>query len=132
MKRFLFLLIYLGFFTATSGATVYLHKCMGKIVEWNFYHNNEKQCDRCGMEKKESSDSKDCCSVQAKTFKTQADVPFQSVLKQWENATQALPVHFNSRIFFSYNYLHFKDYSSLEFVPPGAPSFRILNGVFLI
>jgi|SRR5688500_101765 len=58
-KAFLAILSFLYLFSA-SGATVYSHYCMGKLVEIGLEKAHEKECGKCGMEKESSSDD-GCC-----------------------------------------------------------------------
>lgn len=132
MKRFLFLLIHLGFFVSTSGGTIYLHKCMGKVIEVNFYHSDEDKCDQCGMATSSDDNGQKCCSVQTKTFKTQTDLSFFSVAKIWQGDVDFLPAHFYHTVFTAYKFISPAYSIYTDFVPPGARSFQVLYGVFLI
>ena len=58
MKQFLILILSFTYFASTSGATVYMHYCMGKMVEWNVMGSEKNKCPNCGMDKKEE---KACC-----------------------------------------------------------------------
>ena|SRR5687768_6481451 len=63
-KAFLAILSILYLITA-SGATVYSHYCMGKLVEVGFEKGHEKECGKCGMEKDTESDD-GCCKEEQK------------------------------------------------------------------
>lgn len=94
MKRILFLLLTVAYFTSTSGATIYLHKCMGKVVEWNFQHDEKNACEKCGMSKTEKT-SNDCCTVQAKVLKVQSDFQLpSSFVKNILSPVMAFPILF--------------------------------------
>jgi hypothetical protein len=49
MKKFLFLILTLAYFTSTSGATIYFHQCMGKTIAWDLKANENNTCTKCGM-----------------------------------------------------------------------------------
>ena len=60
--------LYLG---TASGATVSIHYCMGKFVEWGFGHSTTEKCSSCGMFK--SLDKKNCCQDENKLIKLDND-----------------------------------------------------------
>ena len=68
MKKFLVLILTFAYIASTSGATVYLHYCMGKMVEWNVMGNEKDKCPNCGMDKSKK-DSKGCCKDEHKQLK---------------------------------------------------------------
>lgn len=45
--------------TASSGATVSFHYCMGKFIGWDIDKDDSKNCDNCGMHKQEQQG---CCN----------------------------------------------------------------------
>jgi hypothetical protein len=53
-------ILYIG---TSSGATISLHYCMGKLVGWSMGSSDEHQCDNCGME---MSDKNGCCKEENK------------------------------------------------------------------
>ncbi len=55
----------------TTGATINLHYCMGKLVDQSLFDNHSEQCSKCGMEK--SQQSKDCCKDEHKQLKVNND-----------------------------------------------------------
>ena len=94
MKKFLILILTFAYFASTSGATVYMHYCMGKMVEWNVIGNKKEKCPSCGMDKNKKND-KDCCKDEHKQVKVDEDhytsyVAFQAM----QIAAAALPVSF--------------------------------------
>ncbi len=72
MKKFLILILTFAYIASTSGATVYLHYCMGKMVEWNVLGNDKNRCPNCGMDKSEK-DSGTCCKDEHKQLKVTND-----------------------------------------------------------
>jgi hypothetical protein len=90
MKKFLFLILTLAYFTSTSGATIYFHQCMGKTIAWDLKANENNTCTKCGMHKDASGH---CCNDQVKVLKIQNDhqLPI-AFLKQIQVPVIALPV----------------------------------------
>ena len=72
MKKF-FVAIFAFFYIGTSaGATLHMHYCMGKFVDWSLGQNNFKYCTSCGMEEADQKD-KGCCKDEGKFFKNNTD-----------------------------------------------------------
>lgn len=66
MKKLLTTILFVAYFIASSGATIHVHYCMGKVVEFDFSkHSSDKRCPGCGMTK----NKKDCCKDKEATFK---------------------------------------------------------------
>jgi len=91
MKRTLLILlafVYLGF---SQGPTVYLHYCMGELVQMGLEHPGESgACSFCGMNK-EASDREACCQEDTKSIKVDN---VQKIVKsefQFEQAPVLLP-----------------------------------------
>jgi hypothetical protein len=55
---------------SSIGATVHLHYCMGKFVNWSFTESKDDKCGNCGMKGKSK---KDCCKDEHKEFKLKTD-----------------------------------------------------------
>lgn len=71
MKKIIFLIATMAYMFSTTGATVYVHHCMGKIVDWDFMKNDVERCSTCSME---IAGENDCCSDEIKVLKIdQAD-----------------------------------------------------------
>lgn len=69
MKKFTAVILAFVYLTASSGATINMHYCMGKLKSWDFSHKQGK-CGTCGMEKK---GHKGCCKDEQKTFQLDKD-----------------------------------------------------------
>jgi len=65
MKKILTILIALLYTAITSGFTVNVHYCMGKLAAVKFIQSNSAACPKCG--KKDGSNK--CCRDEAKFFK---------------------------------------------------------------
>ena len=66
----IFLFVYLF---SIAGATVSMHYCMGRLVNWNFQPAHSKTCDRCGMLKSKPGDG-GCCNDQSVVIRANADL----------------------------------------------------------
>jgi hypothetical protein len=69
MKKIIFFILTLAYITSSSGATIYMHECMGKVIDWNLHTNGDK-CENCGMHKNKAGD---CCKDIAKVYKLQTE-----------------------------------------------------------
>lgn len=94
MKKLLGLILALTYFASTSGATVYLHYCMGQIVEWNVTGSEQETCPNCGMDKSKTSE-KDCCKDEHKQLKNTNDHSIsETAFQGMQLVASALPVSF--------------------------------------
>lgn len=93
VKKVFAAILALLYFTATTGATVHLHFCMGKLVEETLWHNEAEQCSKCGMEKNQQKN--DCCKDEHKQIKLQNDHYLAvSNFSVFDITSLALPVAF--------------------------------------
>ena len=72
MKKFIVAIIAILYITSTTGATVHIHYCMGKLVEKNVWQNNSNKCTKCGMLLSKSIKKK-CCKDEHKEIKISKD-----------------------------------------------------------
>ena len=68
MKNFITAILAVFYLASSSGATIHLHYCMGKLAETGLSKNKSKSCSKCGMKKSEKSDN-GCCKDEHKFFK---------------------------------------------------------------
>ena len=66
MKKFLVAILALLYISTSTGATLHMHYCMGKLADWGFSHNKDQNCSNCGMKE---SESKGCCEDKQKLLK---------------------------------------------------------------
>jgi hypothetical protein len=59
VKKILVSILLIAYGFTSSGATVDLHYCMGKLIGIDFHFFSGKQCSKCNMPVK---DSKGCCN----------------------------------------------------------------------
>lgn len=72
MKRFITAILAVLYLGTSSGATIHMHYCMGKLADWGLGHNKSKTCGKCGMEKSSEKDN-GCCKDEHKFVKNNSD-----------------------------------------------------------
>jgi hypothetical protein len=70
MKKLLVSIIAVLYLGTSIGATVNLHYCMGRLVNWDFSHKEHRTCGKCGMEKATKSG---CCEDKYKVLQVEKD-----------------------------------------------------------
>jgi hypothetical protein len=73
MKKFLVFILALLYIGSSTGATIHMHYCMGKLVNMGLNSESTKKCPKCPSKEKSSSCSKECCKDVHKTFKLEKD-----------------------------------------------------------
>jgi len=71
MKRILIAIAAFLYLGSSAGATVHLHYCMGKLVDWGLGYNHLKVWGECGMEEENSKDN--CCKDEHTFLKNDSD-----------------------------------------------------------
>ena len=51
MKKVIASILAVFYLASSVGATVHLHYCMGKLINWSFNDKESNKCNKCGMEK---------------------------------------------------------------------------------
>ena len=82
MKKFSATILAILYLSTSMGATVNLHYCMGKLVDWSVWHSSNTKCGNCGMKKSHDSMGDGCCKDEYKQIKNDKDQ------KLSENSTQ--------------------------------------------
>ncbi len=72
MKKIIVVILALLYITTSTGATIYMHYCMGKLADWGIGHNDSKTCGNCGMDKSEEKDN-GCCKDEQIQIKLETD-----------------------------------------------------------
>lgn len=101
MKKFLVTILALVYLGVSSGATINMHYCMGKLMSWDIAHKQVVKCGNCGMEK---SSHKGCCKDEQKKLQIEKDQKVsESVYQFHKTGTDAVvivypdvPVYFSS------------------------------------
>lgn len=87
MKQVLTTILAILYLATSSGATVTLHYCMGKVVAGSVAE--KKACGKCGMEKKDG-----CCEDKVKVVKTQDSHSFQTAAITFQPFTALLQANY--------------------------------------
>ena len=132
MKKFITAILAFLYIGTSTGATVHMHYCMGKIADWGIVQNDSKTCGKCGMEKTDSNNN-GCCKDEHKFFK---DDTSQKITK---NNIEICKL-FSAALPASYIELPNVEFSSvteenpISYAPPrtNPVAVYILNCVFLI
>lgn len=69
MKKLASSILFILYLGASSGATLNLHYCMGKLDSWGFETRQDEKCGSCGMETKDKNDG--CCKDEFKQIKVE-------------------------------------------------------------
>lgn len=78
MKKFLTTILALVYLATSTGATVHLHYCMGKLFSWSLVDKDNQNCGECGMPKNGKdghcmSFKDGCCKDKAAHFQLDKD-----------------------------------------------------------
>lgn len=71
MKKFLLGILTIFYFGISTGATLQVHYCMGKVVDFDLVNKNADHCHKCGMKK--TNCTKGCCHDEQKVIKITSD-----------------------------------------------------------
>ncbi|HEV8507021.1 MAG TPA: hypothetical protein VGQ53_16535 [Chitinophagaceae bacterium] len=72
MKKLFVAILALLYMGTSIGATIELHYCMGRLVEWSLRYDDNDTCRNCGMAKEPGSTS-GCCKDEHKQIKIDKD-----------------------------------------------------------
>ena len=132
MKKFVVAIFAIFYLAISSGFTVHMHYCMGKLADWDLGHNKSKTCSKCGMDKSKEKDN-GCCKDEHKFVKNitdqkTAEAGFQLI----QLIASAIPVSFVEIP--SVNFLTVTEENPISHAPPrsGGVAVYIRNCVFLI
>ena len=128
MKKFLLLILSFAYLASSSGATLYIHQCMGKTIGWEI----NIESNSCGNCKEHKNFSHRCCKDEVKILKSTLD--------------QNLPANFYAKIIpgdfivpkayyacFKSTFEKAKHDSSERFIfPPNKIDYSVLYCTFLI
>lgn len=130
MKKFLLFILTLAYIASSSGATIYIHQCMGKTIAWDVMENEGNSCAKCGMHKNAPTD---CCKDHVKVLKVQNDQNLPNVYFSKITLQSALPVDYFS--FASSVFINSENKTAESYTPPlrsSKISYCILYCTFLI
>lgn len=94
MKKFSAVILALLYISTSTGATLHMHYCMGKLADWGLGHSKTDTCGKCGMEKSDSINN-GCCKDEHKMIKSETAPKATEVSLQMVQAlASALPVSY--------------------------------------
>ena len=94
MKKFITSILAVLYLASSSGATIHMHYCMGKLANWSLSNSELKTCPSCGMEKSHESDN-GCCKDEQKFLKdNSAQKLTESNLQMLQLLSVAIPASF--------------------------------------
>jgi hypothetical protein len=73
MKKFIVCILAILYIGSSTGATVHLHYCMGKLVDQDLGYGKAKKCSKCGAKENNSFCKKKCCKDEHKFIKLDKD-----------------------------------------------------------
>src|SRR6188508_3247887 len=89
MKKILVSILAVFYLASSVGATVHLHYCMDKFINWSLLNGGDK-CSKCGMEKDGG-----CCKDENKFVKNSIDQKLaESSIQLTQMAAVAMPAAF--------------------------------------
>lgn len=77
MRKFLFSILAILYLVASTGATMHMHYCMGRLADTGFFEQEGGHCSLCGMEKTGDEDN-GCCNDKEETVKISIDQKFST------------------------------------------------------
>jgi hypothetical protein len=72
MKKVVLAILSILYLATSTGATINMHYCMGKLAGWGIGHEPAKKCGKCGM-KKVNKEANGCCKDEQKFIKNTSD-----------------------------------------------------------
>lgn len=95
MKKVFAVILTLIYISTSTGATLHMHYCMGKLADWGLLGQTKTDtCGKCGMEKSDSV-NKGCCKDEHKTIKSETAPQATEVsLRIVQALSSALPVSY--------------------------------------
>jgi hypothetical protein len=93
MKKFIVFILAVLYLGLSTGATVHMHYCMGKLVGSALWHSASKEdkCSNCGM----SKSKKKCCKDEHKQLQIDKDQRLnEPVPQQLQLMVALMPVNF--------------------------------------
>ena len=127
MKKFIVTILALVYLVSSAGATIHLHYCMDKLVNWSLSERPGNLCETCGME----ADG-NCCKDEHHFIKINTDQKTaQFDIPLFQITAIATPAYFiitTSELYFSQKAKH-----PASHIPPnGGVDILIRNCVFRI
>ena len=92
MKKLVIAILSFLYISTSSGATLQMHYCMDKLVDWSIGHSDKKNtCNNCGMEK-DGKGKNGCCKDEHKQLKIEKDQKTAAAFELTLSLATAIPV----------------------------------------
>ena len=129
MKKFLLTILAFVYISSSTGASFYIHYCMGKLADCGLTKNTSKTCSKCGMEETGNG----CCRHEVKFVKNAADQKAAEPTFQFIQLIATVPYTFLKEALYN-NFLALTLVNPFNHKPPrdSGIAFYIRNCVFLI
>lgn len=133
MKKFIVSILAIFYLSTSMGATIHLHYCMGKLVDWGLGQTSSSKCSNCGMEKSHNSMDQGCCKDEFKQIKNDKDQKLTDNFAQFSKiVNEVAPISFLSYSI-SLPVVSYKDTPNSNAPPRSSTtSLNIINCVFRI
>lgn len=132
MKKVIVAILAILYMGSTTGATIHMHYCMGKLVDKGLWHNKASKCKLCNKQEKKKACTKDCCKDQHKFVKVEKDQKAGETSFQYVHPAAAVNPH-HYTVFASERIIKLaQQYPVCNAPPLGNVHFYILNCTFLI
>ncbi|BAV09774.1 hypothetical protein SAMN05421788_1011207 [Filimonas lacunae] len=92
MKKLVVAILAVLYLGVSSGATLHLHFCMGKLLGVSLVDNDSHKCGKCGM-KKSAAPGKSCCKDEHKLVKLEKDHTASAFIELMQAPVVYQPVH---------------------------------------
>lgn len=119
MKKGLITILAFTYLSVSSGATINMHYCMGKLMTVDMKQEQKSACGNCGMEK---SGHKGCCKDEQKKLQIEKDQKISE--SSFQFLTVASDINIPAYSYFSYVQSISVDYP-VSHAPPGRGSIPI-------
>jgi hypothetical protein len=132
MKNFAIVILAFLYLSTSAGATIHLHYCMGKLVNWGLWHSDSKKCSKCGMNKSHKTQKNGCCKDEHKQIKNDKDQKAAETTVYLIHAASVAVLIYQYEIS-SVNISSITENNPLSNAPPRSPvAIYIRNCIFLI
>jgi len=99
MKKILISILAVFYLVTSTGATIHLHYCMGKLVGIDLKHKPSERCGKCGMVIKHHSKKHGCCKDEFKQIKNDKDQNISVVEMDFFHPVMIPSSNFQSELF---------------------------------
>ena len=126
MKKILVSILAVFYLASSVGATVHLHYCMDKFINWSLLKGDGDKCNKCGMEKDGG-----CCKNENKFVKNNIDQKVaEATIQLKQKAAVATPAVFTYTSEYHFNSIIQESHLSHTPLRSNGVGIYILNSVF--